>query len=617
MIVYSTTKKGFQDDVINGIVADKVLENLKTKLNINHNNVSEYRSWENSLKCMYMVLIDDDISDDVKVAIEYQLPLTAKRVDFLITGKDDENNDHVMIIELKQWEKATRTSRRDIVNTYVGQSNRDVVHPSYQAYSYAKTIENFNESVQLSDIKLHPCAYLHNFKEEYKEEIDNSLYKDVVEIAPLFLKQDTLDLRKFIKKFIKKPDDGSVLYKIENGRIKPSKVLQDSLASMIRGNEEFFMLDEQKVAFETINKLVSNALRKNEKYTVIVEGGPGTGKSVIAINLLSRLINNNHNINYVSKNAAPRNVYFEKLKQDDFKANYIKNLFKGSGSYISSASNTFDCLIVDEAHRLNDKSGLYANLGENQIKEVIDSSRVSVFFIDEDQIVTTKDIGSIALIKKYAEELNSTVFHDESTNLVSQFRCNGSDGYIAFLDNLLNIRDTANYSLDGSNYDFKIFENPNELREELRLKNLVSNKSRMLAGYCYEWKSRKDKDAYDILLEDGFMARWNFSGTTTWAIDKESFDQVGCIHTSQGLEFDYVGVFIGKDIIYRNGQILVDSTKRAKSDASLKGQSKFPVEHIERIVKNTYKTLMTRGQKGCYVYCEDEELREYIKNIIK
>lgn len=617
MIVYSTTKKGFQDDVIQGIVADKVLENLKGKLNINHNNVSEYRSWENSLKCMYMVLTDDDISDDVKVAIEYQLPLTAKRVDFLITGKDETDKDHVMIIELKQWEKATKTSRKDIVNTYVGQSNRDVVHPSYQAYSYAKTIENFNESVQLSNINLHPCAYLHNYKEEYKDQIDNSLYEEVVKSAPLFLKQDTLDLRKFIKKYIKKPDDGSVLYKIENGRIKPSKVLQDSLASMIRGNEEFFMLDEQKVAFETINKLVSNALRKNEKYTVIVEGGPGTGKSVIAINLLSRLINNNHNVNYVSKNAAPRNVYFEKLKQDDFKANYIKNLFKGSGSYISSASNTFDCLIVDEAHRLNDKSGLYANLGENQIKEVIDSSRVSVFFIDEDQIVTTKDIGSIALIKKYAEELNSTVFHSESTKLVSQFRCNGSDGYIAFLDNLLNIRDTANYSLEGLNYDFRVFDNPNELREALRLKNLVSNKSRMLAGYCYEWKSRKDKDSYDILLEDGFMARWNFSGTTTWAIDKESFDQVGCIHTSQGLEFDYVGVFIGKDIIYRNGQILVDSTKRAKSDASLKGQSKFPIEHIERIVKNTYKTLMTRGQKGCYVYCEDEELREYIKNIIK
>lgn len=543
MIVYSTTKKGFQDDVIQGIVADKVLENLKGKLNINHNNVSEYRSWENSLKCMYMVLTDDDISDDVKVAIEYQLPLTAKRVDFLITGKDETDKDHVMIIELKQWEKATKTSRKDIVNTYVGQSNRDVVHPSYQAYSYAKTIENFNESVQLSNINLHPCAYLHNYKEEYKDQIDNSLYEEVVKSAPLFLKQDTLDLRKFIKKYIKKPDDGSVLYKIENGRIKPSKVLQDSLASMIRGNEEFFMLDEQKVAFETINKLVSNALRKNEKYTVIVEGGPGTGKSVIAINLLSRLINNNHNVNYVSKNAAPRNVYFEKLKQDDFKANYIKNLFKGSGSYISSASNTFDCLIVDEAHRLNDKSGLYANLGENQIKEVIDSSRVSVFFIDEDQIVTTKDIGSIALIKKYAEELNSTVFHSESTKLVSQFRCNGSDGYIAFLDNLLNIRDTANYSLEGLknavsllqlhiHHFIPLFTNKKlgdkarektlRMRKDKIMINSVMNKVLITAEDNLKIGSLKPSD-YKTEISNEFMAINNFD---TLDLNKSDTDQL-------------------------------------------------------------------------------------------
>lgn len=616
MIVYSTTKKVFQNDVINGLIADNILENLKSKLNINHNNLSEYKSWENSLRCMYMVLADESIDDDIKVAIEYQLPLTAKRVDFLITGKDDYDKDHVMIIELKQWEKASRTSRKDIVNTFVGQSNRDVVHPSYQAFSYAKTIENFNESVQTSDIKLHPCAFLHNYKDEYKDEIDNSLYSDVVDEAPLFLKSDTVDLRNFIKKFIKKSDDGSVLYKIENGRIKPSKVLQDSLASMIKGNEEFYMLDEQKVAYETINKLVENSLKKQEKYTVIVEGGPGTGKSVIAINLLSRLISKELNVNYVSKNSAPRNVYFDKLRKNNFKANYIKNLFKGSGTYINSPANTFDCLIVDEAHRLNAKSGLFSNLGENQIKEIINSSRVSVFFIDEDQVVTTSDIGSVQMIKDYAKEMNSTVFHGDSFNLVSQFRCNGSDGYIAFLDNLLELKETANYSMEGLNYDLKVFDNPNKLREELRLKNLHNNKSRMLAGYCYKWISKNDDTVYDILLEDGFKAKWNFSGTSTWAIDEKSFDQVGCIHTSQGLEFDYVGVIIGNDLRVENGKIVTDKTKRAKGDASIYGANKFPSTHIDKIIKNTYKTLLTRGQKGCYIYCEDKELREYIKKMI-
>lgn len=135
-----------------------------------------------------------------------------------------------------------------------------------------------NKTIQLGNIKLHPCAFLHNFKEEYREELENSSYESITSLAPLFLKQDTLKLREFIKKFINKPDDGSLLYKIENGRIKPSKALQDSLSGMLKGNEEFVMIDEQKVVLSTVKKLVENALRKGKKHTVIVEGSPGIGK---------------------------------------------------------------------------------------------------------------------------------------------------------------------------------------------------------------------------------------------------------------------------------------------------------------------------------------------------
>lgn len=624
MIVYSNTKGGFVDDVRNGIIAKKITEEFN-KHNVKHHNDAEYRAWSNSLVHMRNALDDIEISDECSVAIEYQIPLTAKRVDFLIGGIDENNNNNIVVIELKQWENSNITSRPDIVNAFTGGANRAVCHPSYQAYSYAKIIENFNEDIYTNNISLIPCAFLHNYKEENRTNIDNDFYAEAISYAPIFLAEDVSKLRNFIKKYIKKKDAIDILMKIENGKLKPAKALQDSVASMLRGNEEFYLIDEQKVAYETITKLVASSLKEtnkisglNQKYTIIVEGGPGTGKSVVAIKLLCDLIQKGYSANYVTKNSAPRDVYFEKLKQDKQKLNYIKTLFKGSGSYIDIPNNYFDCLIADEAHRLNAKSGMFKNLGENQIKEIIHASKVSVFFIDEDQIVTTSDIGSIDLIKQFAKEEGSILYYGEELNLISQFRCNGSDGYLAFLDNLLGIRETANYNFD-MDYDIRLFSNPTLMKEELKKKN-INNKARMLAGYCYNWITKNEiySDLYDIVLENNFRAKWNFSNTNTWAIDESSFDQVGCIHTSQGLEFDYCGVIIGKDLRFNNNQVNTNYLARAKTDQSLKGiKTTKNYALADRIIRNTYRTLLSRGQKGCYIYCEDKELLKYISNMLK
>lgn len=329
------------------------------------------------------------------------------------------------------------------------------------------------------------------------------------------------------------------------------------------------------------------------------------------------LIQRGFSANYVTKNSAPRYVYFEMLRGANYRANYISSLFKGSGAFVDVPCNTFDCLIVDEAHRLQMKSGMYQNLGEAQIKEIIHASRVSVFFIDEDQIVTTSDVGSVDLIKQFASQEGSTVISGEDYKLVSQFRCNGSDGYLAFLDDVLGIRPTANHSFD-LDYDIRIFDDPCVMREALREKNDINNKSRMLAGYCYNWISKRDKSSFDICLNDNFKAQWNFADTKTFAIDPDSFDQVGCIHTSQGLEFDYVGVIIGHDLVCRDGEVITDFTKRASTDSSLKGiRSSHNYALADRIIRNTYRTLLSRGQKGCFIYCEDNELAEYLKSRIE
>lgn len=413
-----------------------------------------------------------------------------------------------------------------------------------------------------------------------------------------------------------------MIYKIDSGRIKPSKSLQDSIAKMLKGNREFIMLDEQKVVYEEILNESRQSVQDDKKRVVIVKGGPGTGKSVVAVNLLAELTKEDQFCQYVSKNSAPRNVYRKKLKGSIRKSS-VDNMFKGSGIYTETDNNMIDTILVDEAHRLNEKSGMFHNMGENQIKEIIHAAKCSVFFIDESQRVTLQDIGRVDEIRKWAEEEKAQVTEME---LVSQFRCNGSDGYLAWLDHTLEIRDTANFDMEDIDYDIRILDSPAKMQELIIERNRTShNRARILAGYCWNWKKEgvNDPSVHDIKIGD-FEISWNLKNTTTFAIDEDSIHEAGCIHTSQGLEFDYVGVIIGDDMRYENGMVVTDFTKRARTDQSLKGIKKLYKENPElankeadEIIKNTYRTLMTRGMKGCYVFCTDQRLAAYLKKCLE
>lgn len=617
MIVYQSTKAGFISDVTSGSIEEIIQRKLKEKLHRNTGK-SEIDSWRNSMLYMNNVLVDDEIPEDSGISIECQIPQSSKRIDFVITGSNENQIEHAIIIELKQWSSAEVTEKDGVIKTLLGGSIRETSHPSYQAWSYAALLQNFNEAIYTENIQLKPCAFLHNYVPD--NNIQHEFYKEYLDKAPVFLKYDQLNLRNFIKKFVRYGDYKELMYRIENGRIRPSKMLADSLVSLLQGNKEFVMIDEQKVVYETALYLASKS-NANNKNVLIVDGGPGTGKSVVAINLLVSLTQKERFVQYVTKNSAPRQVFESKLT-GSYKRNVISNLFKGSGSYTDTAPNTMDALIVDEAHRLNEKSGLYSNMGENQVKEIIRSSLFSVFFIDEDQRVALKDIGTKGEIEKWASRLNANIHH---LKLESQFRCGGSDGYLAWIDNVLQIRETANPTLEGIDYDFRVLDSPQELRKLIQEKNEINNKSRLVAGYCYPWKSKKDKSKFDIVFpEFNFEMQWNLTDDgMLWILKPESINEVGCIHTCQGLELEYVGVIIGKDLLARNGFVFADYSARASADKTIHGFKKlkkenpaYAMETLNAIVKNTYRTLMTRGMKGCYVFIEDEELREWIKSSI-
>ncbi len=611
MIVYSGTKKSFSKDIMNGTVAKK-LHVLFSTLGIGRESWAEFKSWQESLRQMGVIVGDRRIDDDVQIALEYQIPLTSKRVDFMVGGSNGES-DNVVVVELKQWEKCVATDLENVVIAYTGGKDREVTHPSQQAYTYAKLIENFNEAVRNNNISLIPCAYLHNYKEEQRENICHPNYKEAIADAPVFLQEDGLSLANFIADRVNKPSKKDLFDIIENGKLKPSKSLQDVVGSILNDNKEFEMIDEQQVSYAKILKLVQNTINDNSKHVIIVQGGPGTGKSVIAINLLAKITNNGFSCEYVTKTSAPRATFIKHLIRGKRKISYLKGLFLSACNIFKNESNKFSCILVDEAHRLCPKSG--RTKGKDQIKEIINASQVSVFFIDEDQIVTTRDYGTIKRIIETAEkEFHAVVHCGENLKLTSQFRCNGSEDYIAFLDSIIQNRKTNKKLCLNPNY-VKVFDNPCEMREELRRRN-SNNKARMIAGYCYPWNSKKDKSKMDIILPNGFEAQWNFD-RDKFATDLNSFEQVGCIHSTQGLEFEYVGIIIGKDLLCRKGIVVTNREAVSDSDNTSGIKKKADEATADRLIRNTYKVLLTRGTKGCFIYCEDDELRSYIKKQIE
>ena len=616
VIVYQSTRQRFLEDNDRHAIEELIASEYLRKTG-RYAPDGEYRAWQQSLMQMAEVLADDEMPASMGVGVEVGIPQTAKRIDFVLSGTTDNGDARVIIVELKQWSNS-RVSDKDglIYANRGGRAEVEGAHPCYQAWSYAALLEGFNEAVHREGIELSPCAYLHNYHRDGI--IDAPRYAPYIEKAPLFLRgsSERSRLREFIKRHVHKGDDAQALYRIENGRIRPSKMLADSLAGMLKGNREFVLVDDQKVVFETC--LAKAAAASSErKQVVIVRGGPGTCKSVVAINLIVQLTKRGLLTKYVSKNAAPRAVYAQKLRGHR-RSTEISGMFGGSGAFVETQPNLFDALVVDEAHRLNEKSGLYGNLGENQVKELISASKCTILFADDDQMVTLADIGHSRELESWARRLGADVTHLE---LASQFRCAGSDGYLAWLDDTLGVRDTANTRLSADDFDFRVVDSPVELDQLIRARN-GNNKSRLVAGYCWDWKSKRNPDAYDITLPDsGFQRQWNLgSDGSLWITADDSIDQVGCIHTCQGLELDYVGVIIGPDFVIEDGDLKTAAAGRSTMDRSIRGwktlMRKDPVgtsEHLDRIIRNTYRTLMTRGMKGCYVYCTDPAVADYFR----
>lgn len=610
MIIYSNTNLAFREDVDSNHIADIIEAGFVEKIG-HKESPAEKTAWRNSMQYMERVLRNSKIPDDCGVLIEYTIPNTSCRVDFIVTGRNEQQEKNFVLIELKQWEHAETTDIPELVHTYVGGGLRDRLHPSFQADNYNRMMGLMNEGIYSNNIDGYPCVYLHNYAKHDPEPLLDERYSEGTRRAPIYFIDDYLRLQDYLKKMVGAGKGLDILYEIEHGKIRPSKALVDCVDSLYNGNDEFILLDEQAVAYHTICHELDLA---NKKKTIVVKGGPGTGKSVISFKVLHQLIDKRLNAKFVAPNEAFREVMVKKLigsKVD--KAKNIKPLFGGSGSFYDVPLNTYDVLVVDEAHRLKGK-GAYMYQGENQVRDIIHASRLNVFFVDDTQKVMPADIGSAEEIRKAAAIEGSEVVEIE---LKAQFRCSGAEGFVNWVTHTLQIEDTANYEgWDAEDYEFRLFDDPNKLRDAINQKNDESkNNARMVAGFAWKWSEDKNAAVDDVTIpEKGFSMPWNARNDRAFfAIKEDSVNQVGCIHTVQGLEFDYVGVIIGNDLKYDpdTNSLYVDyeEYKDSSGKKGLKGQQ----QRLTQYVKQIYKVLLSRGRYGCYVYCRDENLYRYLQ----
>jgi DUF2075 family protein len=628
MIVYVNTVGNFVDECNKGIIADLVLKGIRSK-HMGGGADSEFNSWKNSLPTLAdKIFSDKEIDRNLDVAIEYRLVTSDKktnRVDFIIYGQDENGKDTLISIELKQWSEAKRSN---LANYVLVNSHGDIIedrwHPSIQAYNYNSILKAFNEFVYDNGVQLESCSYCHNMPQVYSFLLKDDKLYPIIHSSPIFLQGDEAKLVAFIKKYVKTPHK-KLLYEIDDSIIRPSKEFSETFLSAMAGNQMLTCDSEQSFSISKVVAEVNQAIKDGVRRTIIIKGGPGTGKSVVAVNILGQLLHPSDNTPrrnacYVTPNYTPREVFSNIMVAGDYKKAVIKNVFKTLTSFVGSSEFDYDCVILDEAHRaFSWKFGMGVKRDVDAIDRLFYASRVNVFFIDEDQIITQDDYLTEDVIKKYAQKYGSTVMEGDRLTLKSQFRCAGGENYISFINSFLGY-DQLETPLEKSQYDFRVFDNPCEMRDALYAKQKEGGTSRIVSGYTHEWISKgedhNDIEHYDIVYpEYGFKMKWNLCNKLAFVEDKTQFDRVGCVHTVQGVDLDYCAVIIGQDLRYENGQLVFDKSKNAKGDQSRIRSA--PTPKAERMIRNSYKVLLTRGIRGTYVYCEDKGLSRYLKSFLK
>ena len=653
-VLYKETQAQFARDVERNIVYQKMLH-CAQESGI-HSSENEIASWTNNAPHISKILYDAGVSDSY-VTFEFLVPFSRKRIDCVIYGTGIDDKQNVIHIELKQWSNNGVTladsdgnfnaveKRDDVffnVTAYTGHANRIVAHPSQQVKGYQGYLSNFIEVISNEELHLTGLAYCYNYLKndpKHPSYLFDKQYNSLLAKYPTYAKDQKSELVEKLSQLLKNGDGLSVFNKMMASPIRPSKKLLNEVTAMVEdGNTSAFsLLEDQIVArniiLDKIRPMLHASNGEFRKSVIIVKGGPGTGKTVIALHILAelaKLSKNGHgfNVQYATKSKPLLEGVRHQVRPS------TRILFQNVTSYVpaSAEENSVDVLLVDEAHRIQKNANNQYTKPEKrtnlpQIDTIVRSSKVTVFFIDDRQAIRGVEIGSSKLIKEAAERWGAQV---EECELKSQFRCNGSDNYMDWMEQVLYNKPITSV-FQTEDFDLRIFDNPKEMYEKLVEQNKVPGQTaRVMAGFCWPWSTDVVEGdlVKDVKIGD-FAMPWETSDRVPyqqltkkypkwyeWAYKPLGIEQVGCIYTAQGFEFDYAGVIIGGDLKYNRLLKVIETDKAACKDPVLRRNVSEANMTFDDYVRNIYRVLMSRGMKGCYLYIVDVPLREYFKGLL-
>ncbi|WP_174554123.1 DUF2075 domain-containing protein [Microtetraspora fusca] len=579
---------------------------------------SEARSWERSLPALARDLADAGLSK-VEMLVEYKLPLTSKRADVVLAGVHPRTGeDSYVVIELKQWSRAEPSDQGEHLVIVDGMPGRELLNPAEQVRRYCEYMTDFLSVLRERPQSVHGAAYLHNAMD-----LDIDGLHDQVrdERSRLFTKQHRGDFHTYLRERLADKPGAEAADRLLSSPVAPSKQLMAYAANEIREREQFTLLDEQQVAYEMVMRAVDKARRADSKQVVVVTGGPGSGKSVIALSLLGELYRQGR----TALHATGSQSFTQTMRRYPGRGSTrIKNLFMYFNSFTDAEQNSLDVLICDEAHRIRETSTnrftpAAKRTGRPQLDELMAAARVPVFLLDEHQVVRPGELGTVHAIEQYARSRGYAI---NRVSLDEQFRCGGSRKYEQWVLHLLGLDGEGPAAWGGDeDFEVRLANSPQELEAALRAK---PGTARMTAGFCWPWSEPRPDDSLvdDVVIGD-WSRPWNVKKdravgdappSMLWATEPSGFGQVGCIYTAQGFEYDWSGVIIGPDLVARDGSLV--TVRSENKDPAFKSKKAVPDADFDKLARNVYKVLLTRGMRGTIIYAADQATRDFLADLI-
>jgi hypothetical protein len=581
----------------------------------------ERRSWERSIPVLCADLVSAGLSD-VEMLLEYQLPLTSKRADVVLVGQHPRTGGpSYLVVELKQWSHAERFEDSDTLVRIEQYGDQPVTHPALQVRDYCDYMLGFTAVLAEAPLSLAGVAYLHNATDSGVADL---FRVPGDRLGSLFTGQRRSEFQDFLRsRFAEGRSGASYADALLSSQIAPSRQLLAVAADEVQRRKMFVLLDEQRDAFNYVLHAVERARRANDKTTVIISGGPGSGKSVIALSLLGELSRQGRTVMHAT---GSRSFTQTLRKVAGSRAPQVRKMFQYFNSFMEVEANSLDALILDEAHRIRETSvnrwtKAEFRSGRPQIDELIAAARVPVFLLDEFQVVRPGEQGTVEDIEQNALARGIRV---EKINLDAQFRCGGSEEYLLWVKRLLGLEAGGPIEWIGDpRFDVEIVDSPAEMEASLATRIAEGYSGRIAAGYCWPWS---DPGPDGTLVRDvqigGWSRPWNLKGDRSvggapaaalWATDPAGFDQVGCVYTAQGFEYDYAGVIIGPDLVWRdNGWVMIRS---ANKDPDFRNRTTVDDVQADRLIRNVYKVLLTRGMRGVAIHSVDRQTNDRLREL--